>query len=148
MSRRLRSSMPARAASRARLGIAAAALAALAIASGCGTGVYDHTELDTTTPGGTNAPLASVVLEVGMAVEIAAIPMSADGPLGGDFTFDLASSDPSVLDVEAALGQTTGQADFVFLGVAPGDAQILVTLDDTARAPIPARVVPQPPPSP
>jgi hypothetical protein len=69
--------------------------------------------------------------------------MSADGPLGGDFTFDLTSSDSSVLDVQPALGQTSQQPDFVVIGVSAGQAQIIITLDDAPKAFIPAQVRPQ-----
>lgn len=121
------------------------AAAVLALSSGCGTAPYDHTEIDSVNADGTTSPLAAIVIQAGSAMEIAAIPMSADGPLGGSFTFDLTSSDSSVLDVQPALGQTSQEPDFVVIGVSAGDARILVTLDETLKAPIPVQVVPQQP---
>ncbi len=120
------------------------AAAVIAVSSGCGApGSYDHTDLDVVGSDGTGTPLSSVSVTVGDAVEIAAVPMSATGQLGGGFTFDLASSNPGVLEIQPALGQTSGQADFVFIGVSPGQVEILVTIDDTPRPPIPAEVVAQ-----
>jgi len=119
------------------------AAAVLALSSGCGTPPYDHTEVDSVNADGTTSPLAAITIQVGSAMEIAAIPMSADGPLGGSFTFDLTSSDSSVLDVQPALGQSSEQPDFVVIGVSAGDARILVTLDDALKSPIPVQVLPQ-----
>jgi hypothetical protein len=111
---------------------------ALGALTGCSTPVYDHVELS-----GTAGPTLEVSLQEGSVVEVTATPMSADGPLGGDFTFDLTSNDDSVLGVEPALGQPAGAATFVFFGVAPGSTQVNVTVGGQPETPIPATVTAQ-----
>ncbi len=126
-----------------------AALAALATSAltGCSSPGYDHLALDPTgvasAESGAVFSSPTVTLQEGLVVVVAAVPMSTDGPLGGDFTFDLASSDTSVLGVEPALGQPAGPAQFVFFGVGPGDAEIEITVNGAAEAPIPATVTAQ-----
>jgi hypothetical protein len=122
------------------------ALLALALAAlgGCSPG-YDHLELDpdgATVPGEQLSPEA-VVLPVGVAVAVLVTPMSSDGPLGGDFSFNLTSNDASVLGVEPALGQTPGPAEVVFFGVSVGETEIDVTVNGQPEAPIHAQVTPQ-----
>jgi hypothetical protein len=129
---------PGRCASPRLLLLAAAALA------GC-TQAYDHLELQANDPGA-GAQLASrpIVVPEGVIASVTVTPMSSDGPLGGDFSFDLVSSNTDVLGVEPVLGKPPGPAQFVFFGAGPGEATIVVTVNGQTEAPIPATVTPQP----
>ena len=117
-----------------------AALAALAL-TGCAPG-YDHLQLEAT---GTGAPLSTspFSLQEGIVLQVSAVAMSTKGPLDANFSFDLASSDTSVLGVEPALGQPAGPPVFVFFGAGVGSAEILVTVDGQAETPVPATVTQQ-----
>jgi hypothetical protein len=122
-------------------------LAVLAIPAllGCSPPAYDHMELEPAGAGSAAGQLSplSITLTEGAVMEVTAVPMSSSGPLGGGFTFDLTSSDTTVLGVEPALGEPSGPADFVFFGVGPGDAEIRVTINGEPEASIPATVTAQ-----
>jgi hypothetical protein len=131
-----------------RRGAAARAAAGLSLSvalTGCSTPGYDHVALALVNSG-TTAPEVqlsslSVTVPEGVVVEISATPMSAEGPLGGDFTFDLTSSDATVLGVQPALGQPAGAPVFVVFGASAGTAEIQVLVNGEAEAPIAATVV-------
>jgi hypothetical protein len=110
--------------------------------AGC-TAPYDHTQLVGVT-GSEDATVSSnlVNLPVGAVVEVQATPMSASGPLGGDFSFNLVSEDTSVLVVKPAIVRQAG-AFFVIFGVNQGTTQIEVLVDGQQQeTPIEAVVTP------
>jgi hypothetical protein len=119
------------------------AVLAIAALTGCSPPAYDHLVLAFSGAGSTEVQLSPLALPEGVVVVLTATPMSSDGPLGGDFTFDLTSSNVGVVGVEPALGGPTDRAEFVFFGVGPGEASVLVTVNDEAEAPIPATVLAQ-----
>ena len=119
------------------------AVLAVAALTGCSAPGYDHTAFGLSGADSTEVQLSPLVLPEGAVVVLTATPMSSDGPLGGDFTFDLTSSNAGVIGVEPALGEQPGMAEFVFFGVGPGEASILVTVNEEAEAPIPATVLAQ-----
>jgi hypothetical protein len=130
-----------RASAHARGWLSALAALATGALAGCAVPPYDH--MDLTAGGAANASTASITLSEGDVISMTATPMSADGPLGGDFTFALTSSNVSVLGIDPALGQPAGKAVFVVFGASPGTAQVEVTVNGEPETPIPATVTPQ-----
>jgi hypothetical protein len=119
------------------------ALVAVAL-GGCDTPGYDHLQLSATIAvAGADLSSVSVTVPEGAVLEVAVTPMSIDGPLEGDFTFDLTSLDPDVLGVEPALGQAPGLANFVLFGAGPGETTVNVTVNGQLQTPLQATVTPQ-----
>jgi hypothetical protein len=92
---------------------------------------------------GADLSSVSVVVPEGVVLEVAVTPMSADGPLDSDFTFDLVSNDTGVLGVEPALGAPPGVANFVFFGAGPGSTTVSVIVNGQLQTPIQATVTPE-----
>ena len=108
----------------------------------CSTPGFDDVQLSELgePPAGVDVSSSAVSLPLGAVVEVSATPMSASGPLGGSFTFDLVSSDPNVLGVEAALGQPAGAPVFVFFGASAGTTQIEIVLNGMMNGTLAAKV--------
>jgi hypothetical protein len=122
----------------ARVRLAAIGLTALLATSGsgCNRDPSVHLALRTMPPVPVTVTSEQVVLPVGIAVAVLATPTEDDSTGGRTLSLDLISSDPEVFGVASTLTEGV----FVFYGVLPGSAAVIVRVNEKAQEQILVRV--------